>query len=254
MPHILQQPLTQIGLDQSEIQIYLLINAFPNINVSDISRETGLGRNKVYDVLKNLAEIGLLEHERDYGRRIILKSPSVIGTLLKSKKYEINSTINNFEETLPSLITSFYDAKREPEMKLFEGTNKFVYLMNQVIQEAENGSEMFSFNEGDDFYEIVDINYFLGIWIEERVKKNIFNKILVTNDNSLFQKHRGQNEVKLREMKLLPKHNHNTGCYWVIGSKIIHWDTINAKAILIINPVMAQNLRMSFELLWDRIN
>ncbi len=252
MPHILQQPLTQIGLDQREIQIYLLVSSNPEIIVSDISRETGLGRNKVYSVLKNLADIGLLEHERDYGRRIILKSPSVIGTLLKSKKYKINSTINDFEEVLPSLITNFYDAKRELEIKLYEGTNKFVYLMNQVIQEAENGSAMFSFNEGDDFYEIVDTNYFLGIWIEERVKKNIFNKILVTHNNSLFQKHSPQNQIKLREMKQLPSQN-NKGCYWVIGNKIIHWDTVYAKAILIINPIMAQNLRLSFELLWESV-
>lgn len=250
MPHVLQLPLSQIGLDQREINTYLIINQNPIITVSDLSRETGLGRNKVYEILKKLSDLGLLEYPKDYGRKIILKSPNVIGTLLKSKKYDINSTIQNFEENLPSLITNFYDYKKEPEVRLYEGSNKFVLLMNQVLQEAENGIEMVSFNEGDDFYEIVDINYFLGIWIEERAKKNIFNKILVTHNNSLFQKHSPQNEIKLREMKTLPNQN-NKGCYWVIGNKVIHWDTINAKAILISNQSIADSMKLQFQIVWD---
>jgi sugar-specific transcriptional regulator TrmB len=253
MPHILQQPLNQIGLDQKEINTYLLISQNPNISVSDLSRETGLGRNKIYEILKHLSELGLLEHPKDYGRKIMLKSPSVIGTLLKSKKYDINSTIQNFEETLPSLITNFYDYKKEPEIKLYEGSNKFVLLMNQVLQEAENGTEMFSFNEGDDFYDIVDINYFLGIWIEERVKKDIFNKILVAHDNSLFVKHSPLNDVKLRQMKTLPIQKENKGCYWVIGNKVIHWDTANAKAVLILNQSIADSMKLHFEIAWNSI-
>ena len=252
----LHKSLAQIGLDDNQIKIYSLLLENNNFNVTDISRESGLGRNKIYDILKELAQLGLIDHTKDFGRKILLKSPSIIGTLLKNQKYQLNHTINDFESILPNLITSYFETKTEPEIKIYEGVNKFVYLMNLILSESQNGDELLSFNESQNLWDIVDFRYFETVWINGRISKNIFAKILLRDDLSQreFLLHEiTLDSTKFRQMKILKNSPVVNGCYWIIGNKVIHWDTLNAKAVLISNSTIANNMRLNFELVWNQI-
>ena len=251
----LHKSLAQIGLDDNQIKVYLLLLENNNFNVTDISRETGIGRNKIYDILKELAQLELIDHTKDFGRKILLKSPSIIGTLLKNQKYQVNHTINDFETILPNLITNYFETKVEPEIKIYEGVNKFVYLMNLILSESQDGEELLSFNESQDLWNIMDYKYFESVWINGRVRKNIFAKILLRNDLSQreFLLHEiTLDSTKFRQMKILKNPAVVSGCYWIIGNKVIHWDTLNAKAVLISNSTITDNMRLNFELVWNQ--
>ncbi len=250
------QSLATIGLDETTAKVYITLLSNPEFNITDLSRELGIGRNKVYEIIGILSDSGLIDYDKNYTRQIKLKSPSIIATLLKNKKYQVNHTLSDFEEVLPNLITNYFETKKEPEIKLYEGVNKFVYLMNQVLVESESGSELLSFNEGQDLWDIIDWEYFLNIWIETRVRKNIFARIILQHSQVLSQIELLKSEInndqaKLRQMKMLSKNSNSQGCYWIIGAKVIHWDTMNAKAVMIDNYTIAENMKAGFEMIWE---
>ena len=252
--NILQQSLVSIGLDDTTIKVYIALLNSPDLNVTDISRELGFGRNKIYETIDILSSFGLIEHSKDYSRKINLRSPSIIATLLKNKKYQVNHTLTNFEEVLPSLVTNYFEAKKEPEIKFYEGINKFVYLMNQVLSESELGSELLSFNEGQNLWKIVDQEYFVTVWIEKRVAKNIFAKIVLQyNPTQLLKMEIKKDDEKLRQMKMLNKSTDSHGCYWIIGTKVIHWDTQKANAVMIDNFTIAENMKANFNMIWESL-
>jgi hypothetical protein len=57
----------------------------------------------------------------------------------------------------------------------------------------------------------------------------------------------------MRKCKILPSSQSNQGCYWIIGSKIILWDTVTPKAIQIESKVLSEVLKTNFYQVWDRL-
>ncbi len=125
---------------------------------------------------------------------------------------------------------------------------KFTYLLTTILEECSDGVEMVSFNENNDIYSIIDAKYFFEIWVEKRIGKSIFNRILSHNKNTFVNEQKNLDSEKLRKCKILPVSSPDQGCYWIIGNKIIFWDTFTPKAILIENKALAMVLMFNFEL------
>ncbi|MBC7472349.1 MAG: hypothetical protein H7196_03775 [candidate division SR1 bacterium] len=43
------------------------------------------------------------------------------------------------------------------------------------------------------------------------------------------------------------------GCYWIIGQKVILWDAVTPKAVLIDNLVMVGLIKSSFDMIYDNL-
>jgi hypothetical protein len=193
----------------------------------------------------------LVERENDFKRQIKVSSPAIVFTLLKQKQYEINRSVVDLQEELPHILANFFDQKTSLDVKVFDGENKFSYLLTTILDECADGVEMVSFNENNDIYNIINFKYFFDVWVEKRVSKRIFNKMLLHPKNTTYTKdQKAIDGLKLREGKHLPSSLSDQGCYWIIGSKIILWDTVTPKAILIENKVLAEVLKSGFELVW----
>lgn len=242
----LKNALTELGLDIEAIKVYEQLLNLKNPTITEISGNIGTYRRKVYEVLENLFEIGLVEESR-----LIPKSPGIIATLLKAKQYKLNSSLVGFQDELPNILSNFFQQGRSPDIRVFDGLNKFLYLFNTILDEIENDQEILSFNEGDDLYEVLDLDYFFNFWIERRVQKGVRIKILASHTNSLWKKEFYKDKIKLRKTKLLKCNKATNGCYWVFGSKIILWDTATPKAILIDNTLLADLFKAQFEMIWD---
>lgn len=246
----IERALKELGLSTVAIDTYLLLSKNQQLNITDISIQLGTYRRKIYEALDLLQEIGLVEKNKE---KIVLKSPVVLKTLLRSKQYKINKATIEYEETLPELLSNFFQEGKNPSIKIFDGNNKFRYLFNTILDELDNGGKILSYNEGDDLYESMDMDYFFNIWIPKRVAKNIFIKILATSNNTKFETELYRNKQMLRETKQL-SNTTTKGCYWIAGPKIILWDTATPKAILIENVLLADLFRKQFELIWDGIS
>ena len=248
----LAKTLSALELSKIAIQIYTALLNDSGLSISDMCTQTGVYRRKIYEAIEELKEIGLIERENDYTRNLVIKSPSVVHILLKNKQYEINKSIQNYEEILPGLLTGFYEQGNNPTIRVFDNTNKFIFLFVTILDEIESGSDMISYNESDDLYELLDHNYFFNIWVSKRIKKQIRNRILTNKRNSKVPLEHPVDENQLREFKILPSSVKEGGCYWVFNTKVILWDTTSPKAVYIENKVFADLMRNQFELIWEQ--
>ena len=59
------------------------------------------------------------------------------------------------------------------------------------------------------------------------------------------------NDLELRETKFMDKEFSQSGCLWITKNKVINWNTILPKAIVIEDQVMAQFYVGLFESIWN---
>jgi sugar-specific transcriptional regulator TrmB len=245
--------LQKLGLDKLSISLYEILIDNPNCSVTELCTQTGQYRAKIYEALEELKTFGLVERENDFKRQIKVSSPTTVFTLLKQKQYEINRSVVDLQEELPYILANYFDQKSALGVKVFDGENKFTYLLTTILDECVDGTEMISFNENNDIYNIIDSKYFFDVWVEKRVAKKIFNRILLHPKNSFTNSQQPLDQVKYRSTKILSSSLSDQGCYWIVGSKIIFWDTVTPKAILIENKVLAEVMKSGFELVWSSI-
>ncbi len=247
----LNKAMEKLGISPLGILVYTNLLDNPEMSISDICTIAGQYRAKIYEALNELKVIGLIERENNYKRQIQVASPSTIFNLLKQKQYEINRSVVDLEQELPYILANYFDQKDNLDIKVFDGQNKFTYLLTSILDECVDGTEMISFNENNDIYDIIDSRYFFDVWVEKRVEKSIFNKILSHPDNTFVRSQKVFDGQKLRKCKILPSSKSDQGCYWIIGSKIILWDTVTPKAIQIENKILSEVLKTNFYQVWD---
>ncbi|MEI6729041.1 MAG: helix-turn-helix domain-containing protein [bacterium] len=245
------EAVIELGLTEFEAKIYALLVDLKNPTVTELCTQTGSYRRKVYEALEALNQAGLIEHTSDYSRNIKVKSPVVLDTLLKSKQYELNKVSLNYQDLLPQLLSNFFTEGKEPQIQVFDGLNKFKYLFNTLLDQVENDTEILSYNEGQDLYDILDLNYFLNIWVEKRISKKVFARVLANGGSQAATKEKQRDKEKYREVRMLANTVENKGCFWILGSKIILWDTATVKAVVIENKLIADLLSQLFEGAWN---
>jgi predicted transcriptional regulator len=246
--------LQKLGLDKLSIALYEILIDNSNLSITELCTQTGQYRAKIYEALEELKKFGLVERENDFKRQLKVSSPTLVFTLLKQKQYEINRSVVDLQDELPYILANYFNQKNALDVKIFDGENKFTYLLTTILDECPEGTEMISFNENNDIYNIIDAKYFFDVWVEKRISKKIFNRIFLHPKNSFINSQQPLDQVKFRQTKILPNSQTDQGCYWIIGSKIIFWDTVTPKAILIENKVLSEVLKTNFYQAWERID
>ena len=244
--------LSLLGLNQFEIQMYIFLLNNKKANITTICKQFGAYRQKVYTALESLQKLELIEKHNDFSRKIIIKPPSILATKIKKKQYEINNAELVFEELLPELMGGFQAQESYSHIQIFDGLNRFRYLFSTILDDAlPEDKELLMFNEGDDMYETLDVNYFLNIWVEKRVKKGIYAKILTNAKNSVAKDEVQKNNQKFRESRVLSTSFNASGCFWVLGSKVILWDTLQRRAIVLKGSSISDFYKNIFYSFWE---
>lgn len=247
----LSKILLQLNLNTKQAAVYETILLDKRITVSDICRKLGTNRIFVYRTIEELVKLGLLETaERDI-QGFKITNPNVVLSLLQQKQYQSNKAVSDFQEYLPEILTNWY-GYNEPVFKTYSGKDKFLLLFNNLLEVAPENCTIYMFSEGNDFIELIDINYWANIWLPKRIKKNISALILPTHNNSYFNSTNIKEEY-LRNWKFLPPEFNKMGSLWVVNDIIILWDTVNAKAFEIRNKTMAEFLKGVFTMTWNSL-
>lgn len=248
--NLLQLVLEQLELGELEIQIYQLLLQHPELNVTDLAKKTGVYRLKVYNALDNLQKAELIVQTEDYNRKIELEPPAKIITKLKFKENNLSRINSDFEQLLPELKSQYYSSARQPIAKIYEGKKEFLQIFHQILEECSPGDLIHIIAEGMDFYKIVDFDYIIENFMKPRVKKGVTIKVLIDSANMDFIDIRKDDPSGLRITKILPKEFKSIGAVWISKNKIVNWNTVMARAIVIEDKVMADFYRQMFEMLW----
>jgi len=248
MSDILSKVLNQIGLSSFAIKAYTTLSLLDDPNITNLAKELSVDRAKIYATLIELEDAGLVQPRKSHSRFIDLVSPSILVQKLRKKELEAKNLSLELVESLPNLNFKFSNKKRSPLVKIYEGKTQFINLYNQVLEESGDKIEMFG--NADEVYDLISFEYQLS-WSSERIKKNIFSKLLVFHSHKLEQLNKKTYLNGKREIRWLPQDYHVPGSYWLFGNKTIHWNPVLPKAIVIEDKIATDCMRASFNFLWD---
>ena len=248
---ILIKALQELGLPEFEAKTYILLTQIEDLNIAQMAKSLNTNRVRIYEALKRL-EAAEIYFKKGVGDFDILP-PSSILARLRHQQTESNRLIDDLNDALPALITSYYNTSKQPSVKIYEGKDRFVKLILEIVDEVEAGDEFLWLAEGEEFYQIIDADYFNSELSKRRAHKQVPSRILALHNNYTLRKY-SQSEPKnsLRQFRFLPKSIKSKGTIAVVCNKIINFNTVLAKATVIDDKIMADTYRALFDLLWDQ--
>jgi predicted transcriptional regulator len=248
--NIFIKSLTKLGLSELESRVYEHLATQKQVNLSELAKQLSTNRMNIYRAMAKLEEFELITKDKITGQ-FVITSPNKILSLLRYQEIEFSRMSEDFSSALPYILDNFYLDKKEPMVQIFEGRRDFMMLMNQTIDDLKPNSELLWLCEGEELYEIVDTQYFNLELGAKRKAKNVTARILAGFDNDKILSQENENDKLDRQVRTLPKSFSTLGTISIAGDKVVLWNTINPRAVLIDDKVMAQVFTGIFEYIWN---
>ena len=245
---ILFKSLVEIGLDSTSAQVYLEILGDNTLTITNIAKNLRTNRVKIYECVENLRKVGLMSKES-----LVIEPPSRVVAILRHKEIQTKRLSDDLSEILPSYLNDYYAKSKQSKVKIYEGRNEFIKLQNQSVDELKDGGEILIFAEGLEMYDVIDPYYYNIELSSRRKKKNKTARIIASFDNDILVSKANKNQELDRQVKVLPKGFSSLGTIAIYDNRIINWNTVIPRAILIEDEVMAQVYRDIFNFFWDRL-
>lgn len=131
--------LTQLGLNQSQIEVYNHLLTGGEQPAAKISLKTSLNRTNVYNVLAELARLGLVEEtpkgQAKKGAKTTYRliHPNKLRDLLESKSKELQQAQTSLASSLPRIISDFNLAVGRPGVRFYEGNEGLAKVMEDSL-------------------------------------------------------------------------------------------------------------------------
>jgi len=241
---MLQKQLKSIGLNNSEIEIYLHLLGSGISTPPQIAKGTGIARTNCYNILQELKEKDLITEQLHRKRKAYLANDPQ--SLLRNldKKREI---INNL---LPDLAAMFKTQKNKPVIRFYDGLSgiKEIFMQNLEAEEilgVASTKQLFA----------LDTDFF-DYHREEMKKRNIIFRDIITYASSEKSMQISKGTLgALITHKILPKN------YDDLPMDILVWNDKVALMItsepifgtVIQNEFMAKTFRMMFNVMWESL-
>jgi len=242
-----QTDLSPFGLDANQSKTYLALLQMGSASILEISKNSGINRSMLYEVVDSLIELGLVyKSVRGKKVRFVAREPEALQALLTQK-------LKKFEKLLPDLKTLVAQGSTKPSVTLHEG----LAGIKQVYLGATHSKEQ-------KLYAFVGVESLLSkttvletFWDEEfkneRKKRNVFGQLLVP-DNVAGKKFRAKDNRNFRESRLV-----NADLYNFPAEVLLYDDTVafisytqhEEYAVEIKNSAIATTLKMVWRFMWE---
>ncbi len=241
--------LGELGVSESEKQLYRLSVMLGPISVQELARQLGLQRPYVYTLIQNLREIGLASGASSkYLKTFVVESPSVVLELLRRKKSTIDNLSVNLAESMPKFLAEYRQGTAKTQVKFYEGRSNFIKLYDRILD--EEGSETLYFGEAEYFLTLIG-EIKLAHWIDRRIEKGVNVKTLMVD--SLQAHNIPSDRSQLRETRIITEDiKLFPASFQVFGRSIIFWQPHTPMAVVLEDEYIAQLMRGIFALLWER--
>jgi predicted transcriptional regulator len=250
--NIFIKSLTKLGLSELESRVYEYLATQKQVNLSELAKQLSTNRMNIYRTMAKLEEFELITKDKITGQ-FTITSPNKILSLLRYQEIEFSRISEDFSSALPYILDNFYLDKKEPKVQIFEGRRDFMRLMNQTIDDLKPNSELLWLCEGEELYNIVDTEYFNLELGSKRKAKNVTARILAGFDNYKIFDEDNENKKLDRQVKKLPKSFSTLGTISIAGGKVVLWNTVNPRAVLIDDKIMAGVFVGIFEYIWSSL-
>lgn len=238
--------ITSIG---SSIYEYFLIN--PNNSITECGRDLGIHRHQVYTSLEKLQNTGLIISQN---KKVVVEPPQIIGILLEHQSIKLNSTARKLDAIIPKL-SGDYSNRDTGFVKTYFRKSQLLEVVQNSMDKIRKDQIVLIFGDSEEFYNVIEPLYLEKTLVKKRVARRIQAKlILVPPVSSEVQKWISKDKEQFRETRILESESNLVGTFWVLGDKVILWNTQTNIAITIENSYYSKMFESIFELTWQGCN
>lgn len=229
--------LHQIGLSNSETDIYLIVLKLNGALAGEIAKYSKISRPHIYDNLNKLVGKGLItyviKNNRKYFKAV---DPEKLLDYLKEKE-------DNLQDILPELQELYKPLKEKLKIEIYEGIEGLKTILNDIIKTEE---DVLAFGASDRVKDYVP-GFFVDRYLKLREKKRIVARQLFSEKTKVL-------ETKASIFRKLPKEFSSPSTTVVYGNKVTIWVWTKTPTIIMIeNKGVAKSYKNQFELMWNSV-
>jgi sugar-specific transcriptional regulator TrmB len=254
----LKNAFEQLGLSENEAFVYFELLKVGQSAIVNISKRTGIARSSCYDIIDRLQRFGLIskvvkENREEY----LVEDIQLINKLLANKKASIAVAENALSESLPHLMAISNKFNIKSNIRYFSGPEAVKNLLFQILEEVKD-SELLNICQGysDKDAELArDPGYLLEYIQKERELKISARTIM--EDMKSAREYKKDYENEFNQILLVSKFSNNKTVHvdkYIWLSKVCFFNHQSDYAILIEDSFIAENERISFNILWEQLS
>lgn len=134
---MIKEILEEIGLNQSEIKVYLALLDLGESKAGEILKKSGLNSGRIYEVFDSLQKKGFISYIIKSGVKYFSPAdPQKIKDYISEKKNQINKEEEDFNSLLPELLGRIKARKEETKIEVFLGLKGIGAAYNKELAYA----------------------------------------------------------------------------------------------------------------------
>ncbi|MDD3647680.1 MAG: helix-turn-helix domain-containing protein [Candidatus Dojkabacteria bacterium] len=256
----LKNIFSELGFSEESGVFYYEALKLGKATVQDISRASNLPRSSCYDILDRLKREGFVSTISEKGTTyVVAEQPDMLAARLKKIQEKKKEALKNFEEISNHL--SILGKRRggdQPDVRLYEGFESMKKVLLDVLKECDKkGLEMVNVCQGeaDKFAGLSRDPDYLKEYIAIRNKMKIKERAIMEDVKSA-REYKERYETRNYQMLLSPQLSRKDTAHI---DKIVFGDTLlilnfeKDYAVVIKDRYIAENEKISFEVMWNAL-
>lgn len=232
--------LKDSGLSAKEAMAYLSALELGSASIQRIAKKAKLKRSTAYDVIETLIEKGLLFQTIQGKRRVFSAvDPDMVHDLLKMR-------VTRLKGLLPELRSLYNIHEAKPKIRFYEGLQGLQAVYQDTL---ESSGTILAYGSIGNMWQVMS-KEFIKEYVQERVKRHIFEKAIVPS-TSESQEYARKNKEELREFRFIPEARYPfTNEINIYNDKIAILSFPEKVGLIIQSKKIADTQRAIFELAW----
>lgn len=129
----MKEILSQIGLQDNEIDVYLLLLSSPLLTVQQIADSTKIKRTNVYRIIDNLIDQKLVIRDESPVSRFSVTEPQSLQKIIEEKQLALKQTAKTLSLSMPSFRSQYSLSLDKPGVVHMAGREGFERLLKDMI-------------------------------------------------------------------------------------------------------------------------
>lgn len=145
----LEEVLQELGLSPKDVTVYLALLREGPGSVRQLASSTGINRGTVYDALKHLQTLKLVNfYNRETKQFFVAAAPARLQELAELRTSELAKASRELTHVVAELDTLYVEGTRQPVARMYEGADGMKTILEDVLETMRKfkGTEYFVYS------------------------------------------------------------------------------------------------------------
>lgn len=234
--------LKSLNLTDDQAAVYVAALELGQTTMLGLAKKSGVNRTKIYRFIDELKNRQLMTETRKRKRNLYSGvHPEQLVEITKE-------TTRELENALPELLAIYNRSRTKPKVTFYEDVEGMKEVYADTLKERK---EIVGWSDYE--YSFKVMRNYLTHYPEERVKRNIFYKV-IARENPESRRLQKIGLKELREVRITPSGDQQTELY-VYGNKVAHlsFRSNPVFAVIIEDPAIASTMRQIWKEAWSKL-